>query len=221
MKEKLSIGLAILALIVALSVAMFGGNGSKLGGTTNLDIVQVDEAAFNNASTTNLLPAFASTTQYSYLKSQKLYLASGQYMDSFYNDTGVVLHVPTAFVGFNDGTASSSIKISLFATTTGPSKIKALYTYTTLTDAINGAGTFLVREYPYATSSTATTTDSLLAQNQGNGKNFIDIPIAGYLHFLVQQGDMLIGCSVNKTCESATSTNRGIGDYFAQFLYVR
>ena len=228
--QKITLGIATLALCIAIGVAIFGGKITiierierAVGGVTNYDTLELkDELSFTNASTTNLRLEQATSTPY--FKGQKLYIGSIQMMDSWYNDTGQDLHVSIADAGFNSGTASSSYRISLFATSTGPSTIKRLYDYTTLTEAINGSNSFLIKNFKYATSTTATTTNNLQMLKDGSGSGMITVASSSYMHLLIQQGDLIGSCSAgtyNGTCESATSSNRGIGDFFAHFFYHR
>lgn len=225
--EKFTLGIATLALFIAIiGVAIFSGKTititekiiERFGGTTNFDTLELkEELAFTNASTTNLRLEQATSTLY--FKGQNLYIPSDERMDSWYNGTGKELHVNMADWGFDSGTASSSIRVNVFATTTGPSLIKRLYDYTALTENINGSNTFLSRNFIYATSTTATTTNNLQMQEQGAGSGMITIPISGYLHFFIQQGDLM--ANDNNSFEPATSTARGIGDFFAHFFYHR
>ena|SRR3990167_4528613 len=219
-KKKLII-IATLIIVGVFGVAMYLGGKVKtlsLEGATNFDTVQVsDEVAFTTASSTNIRTEQATSSPAMSVK--RLYIGPGLRMDSWYNDTGYSVDVAIAMSGFNSGTASSSIRMSLFATTTGPSKIKSLYSYTTLTEAINGSNTFLMRNFIYATSTTATTTNNQQMLKQGSGSGVVTVPNAGYLHLFVQQGDLL-NCATS-SCETSTSSARGIGDYFARFVYFR
>ncbi len=224
-KNKIAIIIATLALVGVFGVAMFGGKTvikEIVGGTTNYDVLEADEVAFKTASTTNIRIEYASSTPF--VGAKRLYIGSGQRMDSYYNDSGYPLNVFVGAFGFNSGTASSSFRVNLFATTTGPATIASLYSFTALTEAINGSDTFLSRNFIYATSTTATTTNTLALQKVNSGSGMITIPASGYLHFFVQQGDLLGSCTAGGQagkCESATSTARGFGDMFARVLYIR
>ena len=233
-KKKVNIALIIatLALVGVLGVAMFKGSFTKsdegspdksLAGVTDLDTLRLGEdgeLGHKSSSSTNVSVAAASSTQDTFLKAGKLYIGSGQRIDSWFNPTGQSIQVFYADAGFNSGTASSSFRIGLFATTTGPSQITRIFDYTALTEAINGANSFLIKNFVYATSTAATTTTSHMALKDGFGSGSITVPASGYLHFLVQQGDLL-RCISSGSCETASSSARGPGDFFARFFYFR
>lgn len=219
---------AILIAVVALGVAIFRGGKTteriinSLGGTSIVDIIEVDEVAFKNASSTNLTTQSASTTPFMAL--QRLYIPQGSRIEQWANPFSDPITVMLVDVGYNNGTASSSERWNVFATTSPIGVIVPRYDYTALTEAIVGADRFLTRNYIIASSTVATTTNSFALSDINRGSPLIQVPGSGFLYFLRQQGDLLTSCSGGNEsgqCESATSTNQGVGDYFARFLYFR
>jgi len=106
-------------------------------------------------------------------------------------------------------TASSTGKISLFATTT--SSIPTGVDFSTL--AGNAGKNILINSVILATSTTATTTSSVYAATAGKGNGSIIVPDGSYLFGLLQQNT--VGClGATGLCEVATSSNRGFNPVF-------
>ena len=139
-------------------------------------------------------------------------VAAGATYGVWYNDRGVQVFADNAIMGFT-GTASSSLRFSLFATTTNPANFVTSQAFT----AANGtAGLQLIAPTTYATSTTATTTNSIIAKATG----VVPIPSASYLVFYVQRGDAsCVNLPTLNGCEAATSTNRGITPFWKVHLF--
>lgn len=139
-------------------------------------------------------------------------LATGATYGVWYNNTGTQVFAHDGIMGFT-GTASSSYRFALFATTTNPANFVTSQAFT----AANGtAGLSLIAPTTYATSTTATTTNSVIAKATG----VVPVPSASYLVFYVQKGDQSCASlpAVNG-CEAATSTNRGIIPFWKVHLF--
>lgn len=149
-------------------------------------------------------------------------MRAGTRIDYWQNTTGATVYVSNAVYGWTSGTASSTYQHNLFATTTSPTTIASLYSYTAMTEAINGISTFLSRDHQIATSTTATTTSSVLRLTAGRGSGMVAVPNNGYLIYMMQNiasggGGPLCSGSV---CETATSSNRGFNPFW-RASYVR
>lgn len=127
------------------------------------------------------------------------------------NTTGRTLYVRYA-QSSTSGTASSSVRVYFFATTTAT--VAASHAYTAIVPSNLG----LITGAIIATSSAASTTNSI-KQAATTGQGVIVVPDGYYLHSYVQQGDLQAGCS-GSVCETATSTNRGWGTLTTWFDYV-
>ena len=183
----------------------FPNSGIAVGTTTQAgtgDIIVEDEARLGD------LP----------VQGIRLDLASGVRIATWQNTTGATAYVPFADAGFTGGTASSSFDIALFATSSAASVIQAL-DFRELNDNYNING-FLIRT-TYATSSGATTTNSVMAVLDRQGNGIVAVPNNGYIHFFLQDGDANCLGYGTGACETATSTNRGMTGLFAHFLYYR
>lgn len=88
-------------------------------------------------------------------------IGPGVTVSSWQNTTGSTVYVSEGIGGFTSGTASSSLRLALFATTTAPSTITSIDNFTSLTN-VSMKENFLFNAL-YATSTTASTTNSLIA----------------------------------------------------------
>lgn len=185
----------------------FPNSGLAVGTTTNPgtgDIIVEDEARLGDLQ----------------IQGIKLQLASAVRIAYWQNTTGTTVHIPIADGGFTSGTASSSFALSLFATSSAPSVIQA-HDYTALVDNFDING-FLIRKV-YATSTTATTTNSIMGLLDRQGNGLVDVANNGYVYLFLQRGDTACGIDPTKLkgCENASSTNRGAEGFFGEFLYFR
>lgn len=126
-----------------------------------------------------------------------------------HNTSGKDLLVDYGEINVKSGdTASSTSLVSIIATTSA--SIGTWADFGTLTSAGN-AKQALIQAAQIATSSTATTTNSVkaAAYNQGNGA--ILVPNDSYLFAVLQQDitNANIACAAAGQCETATSSNRG------------
>lgn len=107
------------------------------------------------------------------------------------------------------GFASSSMKVSIFATTS--SSIATTNDFATVV----ATTTALIAPYVVATSSEATTTSSTLAaiQNKGNGEVIVQ---PNWCVWAYMQSNSATGCTgaAAGMCEAASSTNRGFNPTF-------
>ncbi len=107
-------------------------------------------------------------------------------------------------------TASSTSKISLFATTS--SSISTVNNFATLVTGNTGAKT-LIDSVLIATSSTATTTSSVYASKANAGNGAILVPSGYSVWGMLQQNTT--GClGAVGLCETSTSTRRGFNPVF-------
>lgn len=190
-ENKISIGIAILALVVAVGVAMFGGKTiiEKVGGTLNVS--NFDEIAVNDASE----------------KWEKLELTSGSDQAVFTNRESFTQFADFASIT-TSGTASSSYNLYLVATSTDSIPNSHDYVELSLSQTNHRV---LFRNIDFATSTTATTTNSIMATKEGKSLGVVPIPSGHSLILYLQQGDLL-RCATGQEagkCENATSTARG------------
>lgn len=114
------------------------------------------------------------------------------------------------------GTASTTYHFNLYATSTNG--LAAAHNYTLLTDAIIGANARLIRNWQVATSTTATTTSTAKLESW---ENFVVVGSGNYLVGTIQNlptGGGGAGCN-GATCETATSTNRGVSPTWRAVCY--
>ena len=150
-------------------------------------------------------------------------ISAGTSIKSVRNNTGSTIWVDLTTQGWTSGTASSSYRIYIFATTTSASEITRVYDFTAFTEALNGPNTFLIAQ-TYATSTTATTTNNITNFHSGEiGNPVIEVASGDFVHTFIQVGDLtceLGGAVLPGGCENATSTNRGFNPFF-RFHYYR
>ena len=188
-ENKISIGIAILALVVAVGVAMFGGKTiiRNIAGGTNLTS-NFDEIAVNDASE----------------KWERLELTSGVDQAVFTNRESFTQYAYFASIT-TSGTASSSYDIYLVATTTSSIPDSHDFVALNLSQVNNRV---LFRDLSFATSTTATTTNSIMATAEARSLGVVPIPSGQSMILYMQQGDLQRNCGTG-VCESATSTSRG------------
>lgn len=131
-----------------------------------------------------------------------------------YVDYGSV-DVPTGQI------ASSSSKVSLFATTSSSTAIPTVMDFQTVTEGKRA----LIQNMPIATSTTATTTSSVIAAvtARANGNGAIVVPDGSTVFGYLQQ-DLTgapVSCSALQRCETATSSNRGFNPIFNVKIYYQ
>ena len=228
MSDKKSFYIATLALIVALGVAIYvqsslstlsnnlqkiisqantlieKASAKEVGGISNLDELVLSGALTTASSTVQNQMTLASSTE-KYVGNT---FAAGAQFGFWYNDTGRIAYADMGMFGWETGTASSSFRIAMFATTTNPNSFVTSQAFT----AQNGtAGLNLVGATTFATSSTATTTNSYTT----NGTGIVPIANGAYLVTYLQRGDAsCINLPTLNGCEAATSTNRGFNPFW-------
>lgn len=129
-----------------------------------------------------------------------------------------------AFLGSVDvptgQTASSTSLASIFATTS--SSVASTYDFLPPT-GLTTFKSFLISQIVIATSTTATTTNSVLSTVQGKGNGFVIVPDGSTLFGYLQQNRAIgNGCfngAQTGLCESATSSNRGFNPVFNVKVY--
>lgn len=109
-------------------------------------------------------------------------------------------------------TASSTSKVSVFATTSSATAVPVWADFGTLAEGKRA----MIQAVGIATSSTATTTNSVLAAVQAKGVGSVLVPHGSTVFGFLQQDTT--GCSIAGAaagvCETATSTNRGFNPWF-------
>lgn len=114
-------------------------------------------------------------------------------------------------------TASSTFKVSVFASTT--SSINVSNDFATLAEG----NRTLLNAVPIATSTTATTTSSVYASQLGKGSGSILIPNGSSVWGYLQANQAAVtGCKgATGLCEQATSSSRGFNPVFDLRIYKR
>lgn len=189
-KEKVIVGAGIILALVLGWIGLGGGTtvinqtsspDSSIRGVTNYDALALGDTVVH-------------------LK--ELNLAAGEDEATWTNNTGA-----TQFIDFQtittSGTASSSFKISGFATSTAT--IPNSQDFSALSEGARG----LIRSITIATSSAATTTNSYMAMLGGSGNGVVAVPQGWTFKLYLQEGDTACKTSGGGACEAATSTNRG------------
>ena len=105
-------------------------------------------------------------------------------------------------------TASSTFKASLFSTTSSSSAVPAWADFGTLAEGKRA----LIQAVEYATSSTATSTNSVLSAAQSKGSGSVLVPDGATLFGYIQQ--TYANLCTGSLCETATSSNRGFNPQF-------
>lgn len=117
-------------------------------------------------------------------------------------------------------TASSTSLVSIFATTS--TSIASTYDFLSST-GLAAFKSILISQIVIATSSTATTTNSVLSVVQGKGNGSIVVPdgqtVFGYLQQNRATGNGCFNGAQTGLCESATSSNRGFNPVFNVKVY--
>lgn len=136
-------------------------------------------------------------------------LATGVTYGAWQNTTNGIVLANDAAYGFS-GTASSSFRFVLMATTTNPANFVTSQAFSA---ANSYATSTLIAGTTYATSTVASTTPA----RAGNG--VIAISPGAWLVFFVQRGDTnCVNLPTVNGCEAATSTNRGIVPFWIAHL---
>lgn len=179
--------IAVVISIASLITAFSGGNSAGLGG--------------ERAGLQNFIDGIkAGSISIKWVSGK---LAPGADDQVIYtNRTGRDVYADFGSVDVLTGeTASTTFKVSIFATTT--TSVPVTQDYTALAEGARA----LIQSYTFATSTTATTTSSVRAAVEGKGNGSIVIPDGSSLMLYMQQtyGNVCTGA----VCETATSTNRG------------
>lgn len=201
-KGNVLVGVAVVVGLLALGMSVMAYRATPAAPTAN-----------DNVGTIRNVPdVYSEGVQIGtdILKTVKLTVGAGDDQVSLRNTTGRTWYVSDGETGFTSGTASSTFRMSIVSTTTSP--IADGRDYSAATPL---AGNNLLMTGLFATSTTATTSNSFKATGTGLVK--------------VADGDYLI-CYVNRDtacvtnggyCEQATSTNRGVTNFYckAQIRY--
>lgn len=143
-------------------------------------------------------------------------LGKGQYIDYWTNKTGRTVLVDYGDVVQTGGYASSTMRVSILATTT----TSAINPYVAPKVSTSTMSNFLIDNARLATS---TPPNFAINADVGGGTNAtgtIAVPDGTSIVVLLQQGDYEPGCT-GSVCEPATSTNRGFNlNWFIQGHYV-
>lgn len=188
-------GIAILLSLVAIFVAVGGPTGSQVVGGERggfqefFDGVRIGQA------------------------SQKWVVGQidpGQTSVALYtNRTGVDVYADFGSADIPTGsTASTTQAVSLFATSSSATTVPTWANFGTLAEG----GRALIQAVAIATSTTATSTNSVLSAVQGKGNGSVVIPDGSTLFGFMQQTYATV-CT-GSVCETATSTNRGFNPKF-------
>lgn len=188
----------------------------RLSGVTNYDSLELAESLFVIGSTTlRGEVSMGSTTR----GSIELDLAAGSDRACWRNATGANIRVQYSEMGYLAGQASSSMRLTLLATTS--TSLPASHAYTAY--AQNASST-LIGLTIFATSTVASTTNSVEYAIRNNGVGYMTSVAPNMsVCFARQQGDLVASCTAGTEagkCESATSTN-GMPGVFATFDYRR
>lgn len=125
------------------------------------------------------------------------------------NRTGVDVYADFGSADIPTGsTASTTQAVSLFATSSSATAVPVWSDFGTLAEG----GRALIQAVAIATSTTATSTNSVLSAVQGKGVGSIVIPDGSTLFGFIQQ-TYATKCT-GSVCETATSTNRGFNPKF-------
>jgi|CXWL01.1.fsa_nt_gi hypothetical protein len=196
------VGVAAVAIaIVALAFSIFGGaqapagqnvGGERAGLQEFIDGIKAGDLNMKWASAK--LPPQATSVQV------------------YCNRTGQdVLSDFGSAVVLTGETASSTTKFSIFATTS--TSIATWVDFGTLAEGKRA----LIQALGIATSTTASTTNSVYAAVQGKGNGAILIPTGSCVYGVLQQDTTacsIAGAANGAACETATSTNRGFNPIF-------
>lgn len=144
-------------------------------------------------------------------------IVKGTNYDVFKNSTGRTVILDYADLVQTGGYASSTMRISIFATTTVPTSINPYVAPKVSTSSMSN---FLIDNARIATSSAP---NYLWNSDVGGGTNAtgtIAVPDGSSVVIFLQQGDYEPGCT-GSVCEPATSTNRGFNlNWFVEGHYV-
>lgn len=133
-------------------------------------------------------------------------ISAGQNQGSFRNTTGRTVYVDLATIGYESGTASSSLLFYAGTSTTA--------TFSNDFASPSGAGKFFpIDAAVIATSTTGLRIITSTSTPSGNGS--VAVANGQYFVFQVQER---YACKSVGVCETATSTNRGISNFL---WYVR
>lgn len=197
------IGVVAVAIgLIALGVAWFHNP---------VTVVTTENAGGERAGIQEGIDGYKAGDLNSKWKSAKMEVATSS-VKVYCNTTGndVVADYGEAIIP-TGSTASSTSNVSLIATTS--TSIPTWVDFGTLTEGKRA----LLQGIVIATSTTATTTNSVLASAQGKSAGATLIPTGSCIFGVLQQNTTLCGTQGNASgaaCESATSTNRGFNPIF-------
>jgi len=194
--EKVIGGIAVFAVILAL-VGLVGGNQpvSKV-------IERVIERPLSGVSDFDELALQDAGVEDAVIDYHQFVLGSGVTSDVWTNRTGTDVFVDYGSL-ITSGTASTSYRVFMFATTS--TSVASTNDFTLISAALN---TDIIRAWPLATSTTATTTDTVYAINDGINDGMPTRIRNGQSVIVYLQSTFFGPCS-GSVCETATSTNRG------------
>lgn len=109
---------------------------------------------------------------------------------------------------------ASSVKIGYVAGTATSSLNYYVGTSTSATQTDYARPTRLYMPIDGATFATSTSASMINGTSTSNGVGSVAVQDGEYLFFMVSEK---FGCKTNASCETATSTNRGITAFFAKF----
>ncbi len=225
---KWVIGAAVIALVggIAVFLFVFSSQAPKSGGQFHEPVYQYFDKGASVGTSAAGADDLCFTTPAGTACTGTIggSITAGSRLSYWYNDTGSPVYVTPAVQGWSSGTASTSLRVAMYATTTQPTTTAAVLDYATPTDAIVGPSALLFNQL-YATSSTATTTNSAMATKAGTSNGAVTVPVGGYLVVLLQNASGVSNapnplCN-GATCETATSTKRGISTFFWRGHYFR
>lgn len=215
------VGVILGALALCVGIAAFssitpaidtGAADQQLtGGATNVGHVETISWGFPKGIV--LGPNLLAEVNY-----DQIALAPGQNDVTWTNNGSRTAYVDLANL-VTTGVASSTFKAYAYASTTSAIAPQHWNTALSFGGTGNSTSTQLFN-LSLATSTAATSTNSIIQAATGRGLGVIAVPSGWRLHLTLQAVDS-IACQVAKSCEMATSTNRGINTLQLTFRYFR
>lgn len=194
----LSLGVAAVAIaVIALGFSLFGHSSSGNVGGERAGLQEfIDGAKTGDLNSKWIAKAVAPGSNQVLLYRN----TSGHDVIADYGDMTIT----------TGSTASSTSKISLFATTS--SSVGAWADFGTVVSPSN-LKLALINAEGVATSSTATTTNAVSSAVHNKGSGAVLVPNNSYLFGYIQQDTTACG-ALTTACETATSSNRGFNPLF-------
>ena len=211
MENKKFVGVVVVAAIIG--AYFIGGTGERV------TVIERQAPAENVGGQRGGLQEFSEgvTIDNVTIRHAEAKLPVGQdYVVVWYNNLGkdVIANYGEAIVTSAE-TASSTSKISLFATTS--STVNDSVDFGTLAEGKRA----LIQAVNISTSTTATTTSSTYAMAAGKGNGSVLVAAGSYLMGYLQKDTAAsTGCgALTGLCETATSSNRGFNPVFRVRLH--